>query len=453
MPGRPTPIYVEISVVGHDPRGVARSTGVKCFGNERQAVEALAPFAFPLMPEEEQIQADGDGLLAEQCDRRGNRIAEHMSTANVARDMDLLRGAVGDEQLSYVGGSYGTYLGVTYANLFPDRVRALVVDAVLDPIAWANVEGEIPFSTRVRSDRGAQATLERFFELCEAAEPGNCAFAPNSAERFDDLAQRLLAGPVEVTDPETGESFTVTYQDLIGATLDVLFDPFEFAAGAELLASLEAVAFAGSAQSPAKRERVAEFVNKRGFPNYENFVENFPAVACSDSNNPTDLAVWSDEGAAADAEFGYFGRIWTWASSPCAQWPLADDDRYQGPFTASTANPVLIIGNLYDPSTPFEGAQTVRGLLPDSALLTVDLAGHGSLGASGCAGFLTGQYLVDPSVAAGIDGTVCPQEFNPFDLAAGEPAPASGTGLAPRMRARLMEQIGYRPAWLADASR
>ncbi|MPZ62333.1 MAG: hypothetical protein GEU93_13775 [Propionibacteriales bacterium] len=137
--------------------------------------------------------------------------------------------------------------------------------------------------------------------------------------------------------------------------------------------------------------------------------------------------------------------MWTWGSSPCAQWPLADDDRYLGPFNADTANPVFIIGNLYDPATRYEGAQTVRGLLPNSALLTVDMPGHVSLGASGCAGFLTGRYLLDPSVATGIDGTVCPQEFNPFDLVAEDPATASSPDLAPKVRAKLMEQIGYRP--------
>jgi len=89
-----------------------------------------------------------------------------MSTANVARDMELLRRAVGDAKLTYAGYSYGSYLGVTYANLFPDRVRALVVDGVLDPVAWAtgraNQAATLPFSTRLRSDAEAQATLEEF---------------------------------------------------------------------------------------------------------------------------------------------------------------------------------------------------------------------------------------------------------------------------------------------------
>ena len=97
-----------------------------------------------------------------------------MSTANVARDLDMLRQAVGDEALTYVGYSYGSFLGVTYANLFPDRVRALVVDGVLDPIAWTTGSGNqgstLPFSTRLHSDIGAQATLDEFFRLCDTGD-------------------------------------------------------------------------------------------------------------------------------------------------------------------------------------------------------------------------------------------------------------------------------------------
>ena len=97
-----------------------------------------------------------------------------MSTANVARDLDMLRQAVGDAKLNYYGVSYGSFLGQTYANMFPDNVRALVIDGVLDPIAWTTGRGrrlDVPFSTRLRSDAGAQATLNEFFRLCDAGGP------------------------------------------------------------------------------------------------------------------------------------------------------------------------------------------------------------------------------------------------------------------------------------------
>jgi len=428
-------------LVGFDPRGVGRSTALRCFGNLRQSTQAFAPFAFPMTPEEEAIVAAGDALLARQCAQRGNKIGDHMSTANVARDLDRLRAAAGDAQLSYVGLSYGTYLGTTYANMFPDHVRAVVVDGVLDPIAWANVEGEIPFSTRLRSDAGAQTALEKFFALCDANAA--CAFGPDSANRFADLTDRLLVEPVPFTDPTTGEQFLLTYQDLIGFTLGSLYDSFSFPFLAEMLALIEASAPPLAIGQAFNRLVGANgLISKRGFPQYPNFVEAFPAVACEDSNNPTDYAVWSQQGALADATIGYFGRIWTWASSPCAVWPLPDADRYVGPFNHQTSNPVLVIGNLYDPATRYEGAVTVHGLLPNSALLTVDVAGHTSLGLSFCAGALTGQYLLDPASADSIDGTVCPPEFDPFDTA---PVAAAATRTQRDFRHSLLPIAAFRP--------
>jgi pimeloyl-ACP methyl ester carboxylesterase len=427
-------------LVGFDPRGVGRSTALRCFGNLRQSTAAFAPFAFPLTPDEEAVVASGDRLLADQCAQRGNKIADHMSTANVARDLDRLRAAVGDAGLNFVGLSYGSYLGTTYANMFPDRIRAVVVDGVLDPVAWANVEGAVPFSTRLRSDAGAQATLEEFFRLCDAAGP-DCAFGPGSAARFDALAAQLRAAPVLITDPVTGEQFQLGYQDLISVTLGSLYDAFSFPSLAELLAALE-IGASGNA-STAFRQLAATngLIAKRGFPRYPNFVEAFPGVACEDGNNPSDYAVWSQQGAQADAMFGYFGRIWTWASSPCAQWPLRDAGRYVGPFNHNTANPVLVIGNLYDPATRYQGAVTVHNLLANSALLTVDVAGHTSLGVSVCAGALTGTYLLDPAAARDIDGTTCPREFDPFQL----PQVDAGRAEQQHARHRLLPLIAYQP--------
>jgi pimeloyl-ACP methyl ester carboxylesterase len=431
-------------IVGFDPRGVGRSTALRCFGNLRQSTQVFAPFAFPLTPEDEAMVAAGDALLARQCEQRGNKIAAHMSTANVARDLDRLRAAAGDAQLNYVGLSYGTYLGTTYANMFPDHVRAVVVDGVLDPVAWANVEGEIPFSTRLRSDDGAQTTLQKFFELCDAAGD-TCAFAPDSEDRFADLAERLRVEPALFTDPETGEQFPVNYQELIGFTLDGLYDAFSYSFLAEVLALLEVSPPAPTIGQAFDRLVVGGgLINKRGFPHYPNFVEASPAVFCEDSNSPTDYAVWSQQGALSDANFGYFGRFWTWISSPCAVWPFADADRYVGPFNHETANPVLVIGNLYDPATRYQGAVTVHGLLPNSALLTVDAPGHTSLGLSLCAGEHTGQYLLDPAAADSIDGTVCAPEFDPFDT--GADAIATATTRTQRdLRHSLLPIIAFRP--------
>jgi pimeloyl-ACP methyl ester carboxylesterase len=145
---------------------------------------------------------NADLYLDSNCAQRGGKIADHMSTTNVVRDLDQLRQAVGDEKLTYAGFSYGTMIGQTYANMFPNDVRALIIDGVLDPIAWTTGSGDgatVPFSTRLHSDIGAQATLQEFFRLCDA---GTCAFDPNSAARLKTLGDSVKAHPLVVTNPD-----------------------------------------------------------------------------------------------------------------------------------------------------------------------------------------------------------------------------------------------------------
>lgn len=407
-------VRARFDIVGFDPRGIARSTALRCFGTPRQWTPAFTPFPFPMTPEEEAIWQTAERYLDAACDQRGTRLIDHMATADVARDLDRLRQALGDEQLNYVGYSYGSYLGVTYANLFPDKVRALVVDGVLNPVEWATGEpGEesLPFSTRLRSDVGALATLDQFFLLCDAGGP-NCAFSPDSADRFAALADKLRAEPLVITTPE-GITYTFTYADLISNALNAMYSSSSWPAFAQFLAGIEA------ADPPAKLGaqlftfwQKLGFITKRGFPQYPNYIEGFPSVACSDSDNPHTYSAWSAAAADSEAHYGYFGRIWTWVSSICAAWPGSDGDRYIGPFNANTANPVLVTNTLFDPATRYEGAVFVAGLLPNSRLLTVNGWGHTTPTLSHQADEAVALYLLEgtlPDV-----GTIYNQDLVPF---------------------------------------
>src|SRR3954453_6501788 len=250
-------VRARFDLVGFDPRGIARSTALRCFGTTNQAVSVFTPFAFPMTRDERAQWIAADGRFVDACDRRGGRIADHMATADVARDMDSLRAALGDAKLTYAGVSYGSYLGVTYANMFPDRVRALVVDGVLDPIAWSTGRGgeasTLPFSTRLHSDIGAQATLNEFFRLCDAGG-GRCAFSHGAAARYAALAQRLAQHPVTVTFPDGG-SDVLGYSQLIGITLSAMYDSSPWPAFAALLADIEAQASAKQLGARAQRFR------------------------------------------------------------------------------------------------------------------------------------------------------------------------------------------------------
>ena len=414
----PPPLRARFDLIGFDPRGIARSTAVRCFGNSGQWAGFLTPFPFPVTAAEETVWAAADQDLIGACDQRAASIIDHMSTADAARDLDLLREAVGDELLWYVGYWYGSYLGVTYANLFPDRFRALVVDGVLDPVAWATgAPGEaatLPFSTRVRSDAGAAVTLSEFLRLCDAGGPA-CAFAPNAAARFDALAARLRAEPHVVLDPATGQLVPFSYADLIANALSAMYNSFSWPSFATFLAYIEARAEpAVLGTQLAMLHRELGLITKRGFPRYRNGPEGGTTVFCTDTENPDSFAAWSDAAAASEAQFGHFGRIWTWVSSPCVGWPGAAPDRYLGPFNAATPHPVLVVGNQFDPATRYEGAVTVHELLPNSSLLTLHAWGHTSLLLSQCATVAVTSYLLTgvppPS------GTLCEQDFVPFTI-------------------------------------
>ena len=352
-----------------------------------------------------------------------------MSTANVARDLDLLRRAVGDAKLTYAGYSYGSYLGSTYANLFPGKVRALVVDGVLDPVAWSTGRGDqartLPFSTRLRSAKGAYETLLQFLELCDAGGP-NCAFSEgNPVRRFDRLAKRLLREPVEFPDGEGG-TFLVTYNELIGATRGVLYDPVSWPDWAVVLQQLWELT------SPATAAASLNAVQARlgvGFQqeDYPNFVEGFPGVACSETHNPSNVGAWARAARAQDRQFPYFGRPWTWFTSICQPWPGWDKDHYDGPWNRTTANPVLVVGNLFDPATPYHGAVTVDRLLPRSRLLTLAGWGHTSLGVSSCVDAYVSRYFLTTRVPP--RGTVCEPDVVPFAEPADRPGRAGDGGV------------------------
>jgi len=439
-------VRARFDLVGFDPRGIARSKTLRCFGNPKQWEGYFTPFSFPITPEEEAIWEAADRYLDNACDQRGTKIIDHMSTADAARDLDMLRQAVGDEALNYAGYSYGTYLGVTYANLFPEKVRALVVDGVLDPVAWSTGnpgEGNtIPFSTRLRSDKGALDTLNEFFRLCDE-NPASCAFSGGAASRYAALAASLRATPIQIVLPD-GLVFYFTYQDLIGNSLGAMYDSFSWPDFAEFLAAIESLAT--PAELGARLYAVWNdlgFINKRGFPHYPNYLEGFPGVACADSDNPDTYTAWSTAAKQAETDFGYFGPLWTYASSICAAWPGLQTGRYTGPFTAQTANPVLVVGNYFDPATRYEGAQTVASLLPNSRLLSLNGWGHVSLFLSQCVEQTVADYLLDGTLPPA--GTVCQQDLTPFvdfgsSMATGSAASARA-GLVPALVPEAVRKV------------
>jgi pimeloyl-ACP methyl ester carboxylesterase len=424
-------VRARFDLVGFDPRGIMGSTPLRCFETFDQALSVLPPMAFPVTRAEERTWVRSDRALAGACAERGGAILDHMATADVARDLDLLRRAVGDLRLSYVGYSYGSFLGATYANLFPTKVRALVVDGVLDPVAWATGRGHkdrtLPFSTRLRSAKGAWATLQEFFRLCDAGA-ANCAFSHGSPRhRFGELAERLREEPVQLPDG-LGGSFPFGYADLIATTLGSMYDPGSWPLLAEFLQGLWDLARpeAAAATLHALRARLGALQRE----DYPNFIEGFPGVACSETDNPDHVGAWARAARAEDREFRYFGRPWTWISSICQPWPGWDADRYAGPWTRRTANPVLVVNARFDPATPIHGARTLDRLLPRSRLLTLAGWGHTTLFASACIDDHVSRYLLTTRTPP--RGTVCRPDVVPFAQPLGQARLQAAGAASPR---------------------
>ena len=443
----PQDVLDRFDVVGFDPRGVARSNPLVCFRSFQQLDNTFGGVpAFPLTRSEYRAVDAAFTTYTSLCGRNGGPVLDHMSTADVARDLDLLRRAVGDRGLTYAGYSYGTQLGSVYANLFPGNVRALVVDGVLDPVAWTTgrsaADRRLPFSSRLGSDLGASASLGQFFSLCGRAGPDVCALAAQGDPRtvYDaTLAALRRKGPVEVDFGDGPEP--VSYQDVVGASLGTFYSPYgwgDLASGVSLVAEAVGVVPA-AASSPSSSAAAAASAFAKQEPMPQTF-EGFEGVACSDSVNPTSREAWWDAGIARDALAPYFGRAWTWASAGCATWPGRADDRYTGPWTARTSAPVLVVGNTYDPATPYAGAQTVTRLLAGARLLTVAGWGHTSLGYSTCATTVVGRYLV--SRVLPVQGTRCSFDDVPFEDTGSAAARAADARAAGLERARAIVLSG-----------
>ncbi|MFG2910258.1 alpha/beta hydrolase [Kitasatospora sp. NPDC048286] len=409
----PEQVRKRFDIVSFDPRGTGASAPVQCFDNpaDEQALLAGTAAGYPEGAEQQNTWADAYQRLARQCAARNPDLLPHISTANVARDMDLLRRAVGDRRLSYLGTSYGSYLGATYANLFPDRVRAMVLDSAPDPVAWSTGRGDQATTTgtllRNGSDVAASRVLDAFLDQCGQAGTQTCAFSAGTAAatraRYGELLQRLRTRPVAV------DGMTYTAGSALEATIISLYatnpapgipDTGWSHLGTRLQtlwAATEAPATPGTPLPPVLRQSPDQAL----------------AVVCSDSANPPARADYPALAVSARARSGEAGPYFAWTDERCADWPARDRDRYDGPWNHPTARPVLVVANTGDPAMPYEGSRAMARSLARAQLLTVDGYGHTVLAnPSDCAARYETRYLIDGILPA--PGTVCAPAKPPF---------------------------------------
>ncbi|MFF3335369.1 alpha/beta hydrolase [Streptomyces sp. NPDC002888] len=416
----PRKVRERFDIVSWDPRGIGNSTAVNCFESSQEADAWAASKAagFPVGERERAAWIAAYKDLARRCQQRDPELLRHVSTADTARDLDQLRKAVGDPQLTYYGISYGTILGATYANLFPGKVRAMILDSNWDPQAWTNHasddEPRLTSFQRLGSDRSAAATLDRFLALCGSTTTDRCAFSAGgpkaTRDKFDHLMRRLREHPVG----------TWTYARTVD---DVVNSLYIVHPGWTNLAGRLQDLWRGRVPEPSPLPPPPPVPN----PNPYLGEEQGAAVICGDSPNPRDPGVYHALEEASATRAGDAGRFWTWAVEACATWPAVAANRYRGPWNKPTAHPVLVVGTTYDPSTPYSGSQAMAKELANARLLTNNGYGHTALlNPSSCIGAHESRYLIDGTLPP--PGTTCRQDTPPFSTPKPHGGVATGGG-------------------------
>ncbi|MGY1622484.1 alpha/beta hydrolase [Geodermatophilus sp. SYSU D00965] len=417
----PPEVLAHYDLVGVDPRGTGESRPVRCTGST--AEQAALPYAtladFPTDRVQEEQAIAQVRAFAEECRARNGDLLDHVGTLQFARDLDVLRAAMGDARINLYGLSYGTFLGQVVANTFPTRTGALVLDGVVDP-GWAVGPPDSVSWVREGAAGGSTETLDRFFELCAQAGPPLCAFAADGApaQKYAELAARLRAEPLPVPVPDQ-PPLPLTYSAVVGLTVALLYDGGTWPDLGRLLQA----AHSGDGAAVADVLGTLPQPTPQG---YDNYPDANAAITCADTDNPVDPHRYGEVARELDATTDpYVGSRWAYLGLVCAPWSGRSTERHTGPWDSWTRNPVLVIGTRYDPATPYRNAVAVHDLLPNSTLLTVDGVGHTSLGRSTCAASLTSQYLLTGATPPA--GTVCAADHGAF-----EPVPVPAVAAAVR---------------------
>ena len=359
-------------IVGFDPRGVGRSDAVRCLPSRPVLEEP-----YPDDAAEVEKWTAAARAVAEACEAQNGDVLPHLGTENVARDLDRIRAALGDQGLTYLGQSYGTLIGALYADLFPDRVRAMVLDAPVDP----DLSGAELIAGQAE---GFEAAIDRFLAACAA--DASCQFGAGGdpAGSFRNLTAQWDAGPV------AGVSGNVAWNGVAIALLSGAWDQLADALARAEQGDLSGLAdLAGPAIDPEA-------------------LDAYDAVACLDLSVGNDPVAYGRLGQQLERSAPGIGPFlaWSpgWGSVDCAFWPVPPQ-RDPEPVDPEGVAPILVIGGTHDPATPYPWAEALAEQLPSSVLLTRDGDGHGSYGRSDCINRHTDDYLVGLSLPPA--GTVC----------------------------------------------
>ncbi|MER5865030.1 alpha/beta hydrolase [Kitasatospora sp. NPDC002040] len=389
-------------LVGFDPRGVARSNPLRCFTTNEDADAVFDRMTgVPVTRTEISDTLAATKDYTDACGRNAGPLIRHMSTMNVVRDLDRMRQAVGDAQLTFAGFSYGTLIGATYANMYPSKVRAVIVDGNVDP--QLRLSNGLEYD-RQRATGGFELALDEYLKRCHAAGALRCAFAEGDTRaRFDAIRDHLRTSPVTLPDGST-----VTLSTFTGQVANALYSQSRLAPLARSLQALDRAinpqqSLGATAAQPSVSEASALAVPApaalREAPADTPYTvdDSYYGVNCQDKPYPSNPKVFPLIARAWEIGAPTFGRYQAFDGPACSTWPAPaqEVERYTGPWNKRTANTVMVIGNTFDPATQYRFAQSMQRELNNAVLVTVDMVQHCAVGSSKALNAMVTSYLVD----------------------------------------------------------
>ena len=371
-------LRARFDAVGFDPRGVADSAPVHCLTGP-QTDTYLNGDPTPDDAADIATLKRNAQTMATGCEKRSGNLLSHITTDDSARDMDILRAALGDQKLTYLGKSYGTYLGSLYAQRFPKRVRALVLDGAVDPetTGMAMVKGQAA---------GFTTALRAYVDDCR--KKPDCPVG--SVSDVGRLLKSLDAKPA----PVPGDDRKLTEGLATYGVLSGLYDKGSWSYLTDGLRELK------SGNGGTLLTMADSLSGRKPNGTYDNSTDALNAIGCVDQPWPRGLDPYKKAAESAERTYPPFGADLIWTSLPCAYWPVKSPAK-PAKIQAAGAPPILIVGTTRDPATPLPWAKSLASQLKSGTLLTRDGDGHTA--------YMMGNPCIDQAVDRYLTTTTPPK--------------------------------------------
>ena len=361
-----------------DPRGTGESTpAVNCVDTFDEYFGLDSP---PETPDEKQALIDASQAFNDKCAENSGTILPYISTQASAQDINSLRLALGEEKVSFFGFSYGSELGTTWATMFPETVRAIVVDGAVDPNASSTEEG-------MNQAKGFEGQLATFLKQC--SEKTTCAFhnGGKAEAAFDKLVLDIDTTPLEVSKDRT----PVTQGVLFTAVAQAMYSDYYWPQLSEALSEAQ------NGDGKGILQLYDDYYQRKDDGTYGNELEAFLAISCLDDPGASSVedvdSHIEDFIAAAPRLGGNFAYGYS-----CALWPVKQATK--ATITGKGAGPIVVVGTTGDPATPLDSTRKMALGLQQGILIVVDANQHTGYGANSCVVKAVDDYLIKLTVPA-----------------------------------------------------